>query len=71
MFEKSTNPTFRELGAIQYDQHNSRIGFDRLSIMILQSRLGPVTRIGECQRARFDRGLIYYIEMCILSDCSN
>jgi len=43
------------LGSIQYDQRNSRIGIDRVSIMTLQGRLKLATRIGEYQRTRFDR----------------
>jgi putative transposase len=53
--DKTTRPKFRELGAIQYDQRNSRIGIDRISIMTLQGRIKLATRIGEYQKARFDR----------------
>jgi putative transposase len=41
--------------AIQYDQRNSKVGIDRVSIMTLQGRLKLATRIGEYQKARFDR----------------
>lgn len=53
--DKTIKSTFRELGSIQYDQRNSRIGIDRVSIMTLQGRLKLATRIGEYQRIRFDR----------------
>jgi putative transposase len=63
--DKNIKLTFRQLGSIQYDQRNSRIGIDRVSIMTLQGRIKLATRIGEYQqKARFDRvkgqsGLIY------------
>ncbi|MGB8935778.1 MAG: transposase [Candidatus Nitrosopolaris sp.] len=44
--------------AIQYDQRNSRISIDRVSIMTLQGRLVLTTRIGDYQRERFDMGII-------------
>ncbi|MGC2574141.1 MAG: transposase [Candidatus Nitrosopolaris sp.] len=56
--KKSIEPIFRRLGAIQYDQRNSRISIDRVSIMTLQGRLKLVTRIGDYQRQRWDRGEI-------------
>ena len=56
--KKSIKPTFRCLGAIQYDQRNSRISIDRVSIMTLQGRLVLTTRIGDYQRERFDMGII-------------
>jgi putative transposase len=53
--DKTIKPTFKKLGSIQYDQRNSRIGIDRVSIMTLQGRIKLPTRIGEYQKARFDR----------------
>lgn len=53
--DKSIKPSFRELGAIQYDQRNSKVGIDRVSLMTLQGRIKLATRIGDYQRARFDR----------------
>jgi putative transposase len=54
--DKNIKLTFRQLGSIQYDQRNSRIGIDRVSIMTLQGRIKLATRIGEYQqKARFDR----------------
>lgn len=53
--DKTIRPKFKESGAIQYDQRNSRIGIDRISIMTLQGRLKLATRVGEYQKARFDR----------------
>ena len=53
--DRTIKPNFRELGAIQYDQRNSKVGIDRVSIMTLQGRLKLATRIGEYQKARFDR----------------
>jgi putative transposase len=54
--DKTTRPKFRELGAIQYDQRNSKIGIDKVSIMTLQkARIKLATRIGEYQKSRFDR----------------
>ncbi|MGC2426205.1 MAG: hypothetical protein WA421_04155 [Nitrososphaeraceae archaeon] len=69
--DKTTRPKFRELGAIQYDQRNSRIGIDRISIMTLQGRIKLATRIGEYQKARFDRvkwqsDLIYHNQVFYL-----
>jgi putative transposase len=52
---RTTKPKFRELGSIQYDQRNSKVGIDRVSIMTLQGRLKLATRVGEYQKARFDR----------------
>jgi putative transposase len=52
---KTIKPAFKPLGSIQYDQRNSRIGIDTVSIMTLQGRLKLPTRIGEYQKARFDR----------------
>jgi putative transposase len=56
--KKSIEPIFRRLGAIQYDQRNSRISIDTVSIMTLQGRLKLVPRIGDYQRQRWDRGEI-------------
>jgi putative transposase len=54
--DKTVKPTFRELGAIQYDQRNSKVGIDRVSLITLQGgRIKLRTRVGEYQRARFDR----------------
>ena len=53
--DRTIKPNFRELGAIQYDQRNSKVGIDRVSIMTLQGRLKLATRIGKYQKARFDR----------------
>jgi putative transposase len=53
--DKDIKPTFRELGSIQYDQRNSWVSIDGVSIMTLQGRLKLATRIGEYQKARFDR----------------
>jgi IS605 OrfB family transposase len=53
--DKTIKPAFKPLGSIQYDQRNSRIGIDTVSIMTLQGRLKLPTRIGEYQKARFDR----------------
>jgi len=53
--DKTTKPKFRELGAIQYDQRNSKIGIDKVSIMTLNGRIKLATRIGEYQKSRFDR----------------
>jgi hypothetical protein len=50
--KKSIESIFKRLGAIQYDQRNSRISIDRVSIMTLQGRLKLVTRIGDYQRQR-------------------
>lgn len=46
---------FRKFGAIQYDQRNSRIGIDTVSLMTLKGRLKLKTRIGDYQKTRFDR----------------
>jgi hypothetical protein len=35
---------------IQYDQRNSRISIDKVSIMTLQGRLKLATRVGDYQR---------------------
>jgi putative transposase len=53
--DKKIKPTIKVLGAIQYDQRNSMIGIDKVSIMTLQGRLKLSTRVGEYQKARFDR----------------
>jgi IS605 OrfB family transposase len=53
--DKTIKPVFRELGSIQYDQRNSKVSIDRVSLMTLQGRLKLATRIGEYQKARFDR----------------
>lgn len=52
---KSTRHIFRELGAIQYDQRNSKIGIDRVSLMTLNGRIKLRTRVGEYQQLRFKR----------------
>jgi putative transposase len=53
--DKTTLPKFKEFGSIQYDQRNSKVTIDRVSIMTLQGRLVLTTRIGEYQKDRFDR----------------
>lgn len=53
--DKTIKPVFRELRSIQYDQRNSKVSIDRVSLMTLQGRLKLATRIGEYQKARFDR----------------
>ena len=53
--DKTIQPIFKQFGAIQYDQRNSRVMIDKVSIMTLQGRLRLATRIGEYQKARFDR----------------
>jgi putative transposase len=53
--DKNKKPVFRELGAIQYDQRNSRIGIDKVSLITLKGRLKLATSTGEYQRTRFDR----------------
>jgi IS605 OrfB family transposase len=53
--DKTIKPTFRKLGTIQYDQRNSKVGIDRVSLMTLHGRVKLATRIGEYQRVRFDR----------------
>jgi putative transposase len=53
--DRNIKPIFKELGSIQYDQRNSRIGIDTVSLMTLEGRIKLKTRIGEYQRARFDR----------------
>jgi hypothetical protein len=68
---KTIKPAFKPLGSIQYDQRNSRIGIDTVSITTLQGRLKLPTRIGEYQKARFDRvrgqcDLIYRNTFCIV-----
>jgi putative transposase len=55
---KSIKPTFGDLGAVQYDQRNSRISIDKVSIMTLQGRLKLATRVGDYQRQRWNRGKI-------------
>ncbi len=56
--DKSIKPIFRDSGAIQYDQRNSRILIDKVSIMTLQGRLKLATRVGDYQRQRWERGKI-------------
>jgi putative transposase len=52
--DKSIKPTFRQLGAIQYDQRNSHISADGGSLTTLQKgRLKLSTIIGEYDRSRF------------------
>lgn len=53
--DKTSKHIFRELGAIQYDQRNSKIGIDRVSIMTLNGRIKLRTRIGEYQQLWFKR----------------
>ena len=54
--DKNIKPTFKPLGAIQYDQRNlTWKGIDRVSIMTLQGRLKLSTRIGDYQKTRFYR----------------
>jgi putative transposase len=53
--DRKIKPKFRELGAIQYDQRNSKVGIDRVSLITLDGRLKLRTRVGQYQRARFDR----------------
>jgi putative transposase len=53
--DRTIKPVFRELGAIQYDQRNSKVGIDRVSIMTLNGRIKLATRIGQYQKARFDK----------------
>jgi len=54
--DKSVKPSFKELGAIQYDQRNlSWKGIDRVSLITLEGRIKLSTRIGDYQRARADR----------------
>jgi len=53
--DKTILPKFKELGSIQYDQRNSKVTIDRVSIMTTQGRLKLATRIGDYQKARFDR----------------
>jgi hypothetical protein len=45
--DKNKKPVFRELGAIQYDQRNSRIGIDKVSLRTLKGRLKLATSTGE------------------------
>jgi putative transposase len=45
-------PWFKPFGAIQYDQRNSRISIDNVSIMTLQGRVKHATRVGHFQRQR-------------------
>ena len=42
-YKYNKKPWFKPLGAIQYDQRNSRISIDKVSIMTLQGRLKLVT----------------------------
>lgn len=53
--DKKIKPNFRELGAIQYDQRNSKVGIDRVSLITLNGRIKLRTRVGQYQKARFDR----------------
>ena len=69
--DKTILPKFKELGSIQYDQRNSKVTIDRVSIMTTQGRLKLATRIGDYQKARFDtvkgqseliyRGGVFYL----------
>src|SRR5262249_656013 len=54
----SIKPIFRDLGAIQYDEGNSRISIDRVSIMTVQGRLKLSTTVGDYQRQQWNRGKI-------------
>jgi putative transposase len=47
--DKTIQPKFKKFGAIQYDQRNSRVMIDKVSIMTLQGRLKLATRIGQYQ----------------------
>lgn len=53
--DKKTKHIFRKLGAIQYDQRNSKIDIDKVSLMTLNGRIKLRTRIGEYQQLRFKR----------------
>ncbi|MFZ0512021.1 MAG: hypothetical protein WAM14_10475 [Candidatus Nitrosopolaris sp.] len=44
-YKRDKKPWFRPFGAIQYDQRNSRISIDKVSIMTLQGRLKLATRL--------------------------
>ena len=57
-YKHNRKPWFKPFGAIQYDQRNSRISIDKVSIMTLQGRLKLATRVGDYQRQRWDRGKI-------------
>ena len=57
-YKRDKKPWFKPCGAIQYDQRNSRISIDKVSIMTLQGRLVLTTRIGDYQRQRWNRGKI-------------
>lgn len=53
--DKTIKPTFKILGSIQYDQRNSRVCIDEVSLMTLKGRLKLKARVGDYQRVRFDR----------------
>ena len=53
--EKSKKHIFKELGKIQYDPRNSKVGIDRAALMTLNGRIKLRTRIGEYQQLRFKR----------------
>ena len=46
-------PTFKDFGAIQYDQRNSRVGIDQVSLRTLNQRIELKTDVGEYHRMRF------------------
>jgi len=49
--DKTVLPNFKELGSIQYDQRNSKVAIDKVSIMTIQGRLKLATRIGDYQKS--------------------
>ncbi len=57
-YKRDKKPWFKSFGAIHYDQRNSRISIDKVSIMTLQWRLKLATRVGDYQRQRWNRGKI-------------
>ena len=57
-YKPDKKPWFKPFWAIQYDQRNSRISIDKVSIMTLQGRLKLATRVADYQRQRWDTGKI-------------
>src|ERR1051326_631689 len=54
--DKNIKAVFRPLGAIQYDQRNSKVRIDEVSLMTLnKGRIKLRTRIGNYQKLRFRR----------------
>jgi putative transposase len=51
-YKHHKKPWFKPVGAIQYDQRNSRISIDKVSIMTLEGQLKFATRVGDYQRQR-------------------